>query len=306
MWLKVVVSLVRTALVVAVIVTVCGVASAATEPAKLHVGLSASFVISGGGSLWASDSTGSQVVRIDPHAGRVSKRIGVPGRPFGLAYGAGSVWVGSRYAGRVTRLSVRTNRRQARVSVGSSPYALAFGGGSVWVTNEGSGTVSRIGPRRNKVIRTIRVGGRPNGIAVAFRKVWVADYGRGRLIRIDPARNRVERRISIPKADWITASADSLWVSSETGKVYRVDPATLAVRATVTVGANPLAGAWIGGELWVPNIDAGTVSVVSASTNATRLTIAVGPSPIAVAGAAGSAWVTSDLDGDLWRLDAAA
>jgi virginiamycin B lyase len=152
-------------------------------------------------------------------------------------------------------------------------------------------------------VKTIRVGGQPNGITVAFRKVWVADYGRGRLIRIDPVRNRIERRISLPKADWITASADALWVSSETGKIYRVDPVSLAVQAVVTVGANPLASAWIGGRLWVPNIDDATVSVVDPATNAVARTIPVGTSPLAVAEAAGSAWVTSDFDGDLWRVD---
>jgi len=203
----------------------------------------------------------------------------------------------------VTRVKASTKRRQARIRVGASPYALAFGGGSVRVSNEVSGTVSRIGPKRNKVVKTIRVGGQPNGITVAFRKVWVADYGRGRLIRIDSVRNRIERRISLPKADWITASADALWVSSETGKIYRVDPVSLAVQAVVTVGANPLASAWIGGRLWVPNIDDATVSVVDPATNAVARTIPVGTSPLAVAEAAGSAWVTSDFDGDLWRVD---
>jgi YVTN family beta-propeller protein len=297
-----VVSLLRATLAVAVF-AVSGSAAGATEPAKLHVGLSAAFALPALGALWVSDHTGGRVVRVDPSSGRVKARIGVGGYPFGLAYGARSVWVGSRYLARVTRVNARTNRPQARIRVGSAPYALAFGAGSVWVTNEGSGTVSRIRPRRNKVIRTIRVGGGPNGIAVAFGKVWVADFGRGRLIRIDPARNRVERRVDIPKADWITASPDSLWVSSETGRVYRLDPGTLAVRAIVTVGANPLAGAWIDGNLWVPNIDAGTVSVIDPSTNSVRRTISVGPSPIAVAEAAGFAWVTSETTGDLWRLE---
>jgi YVTN family beta-propeller protein len=123
------------------------------------------------------------------------------------------------------------------------------------------------------------------------------------VIRINPRRNRVERRITIPKADWITASSDALWVSSETGKIYRVDPATLAIEATVTVGANPLATTLIGGKLWVPNIDDSTVSVVDTATNSVTRTIHVGGSPLAVAEAAGSAWVTSDFDGDLWRLD---
>jgi len=93
-----------------------------------------------------------------------------------------------------------------------------------------------------------------------------------------------------------------LWVSSETGSIYRVDPASLAVKAIVPVGANPLASAWFGGELWVPNIDSNTVSVVNPATNGVRLTIPVGQSPIAVAVAVGAPWVSSQLDGDLWRL----
>jgi YVTN family beta-propeller protein len=172
------------------------------------------------------------------------------------------------------------------------------------VTNENAGTVSRIGPKRNKVIKTIRIGGRPNGVTVAFGSVWVADFGRGRVIRIDPARNRVAGSVAVPTADWITRVGDSLWISSETGKVYRLDPATLTVTATVTVGANPLASAAIAGELWVPNIDANTVSVVDPATNSVRRTIEVGKSPIAIAAAAGAVWVSSEEDGDLWRLSA--
>jgi YVTN family beta-propeller protein len=170
------------------------------------------------------------------------------------------------------------------------------------VTNENTGSVSRIGPKRNKVVKTIRVGGRPNGVTVAFGSVWVADFGRGRVVRNDPARNKVTGSVGIPTADWITRLGDSLWVSSESGKVYRLDPGTLAITATVTVGANPLASAVIAGRLWVPNIDANTVSVVDPATNSVVRTIDVGKSPIAIAEGAGAAWVSSEDEGDLWRF----
>jgi YVTN family beta-propeller protein len=299
---NIVVSVVRGGVVIIAVAAVCGVAAGAVSPKQLHVGLSASFALSQGGTVWVSDHTGNQVVRVDPAAGRVVRRIRVSGYPFGLAYGAGSLWVGSRRGDVVTRWNPDTGRRQARIRVGSAPYAVAFGGGSVWVTNESSGTVSRIRPKRNKVVKTIRVGGNPNGILVAFGKVWVADYGRGRLIRVNAARNRVERSISIPKADWITPAAGALWVSSELGNLYRVDPATMAVVAKVAVGENPLASTVAGGQLWVPNIDSGTVSVIDPATSTVTRTETVGPSPIAVAATPDAAWVTSELNGDLWQF----
>ena len=297
--------LLRTAAATVLVASLGGLASAAPQPTKVHVGLSASFVTAGGGKLWVTDHRAGRLVKVDPAGGSVKARVAVAGYPFGIAYGAGSVWVGSRYQNRVTRINAKTERRQARIHVGDAPYALVYGAGSVWVTNEGSGSVSRSSPRRNKVTKTIRVGGQPDGIALAFGKAWVADYGRGRLIRVDPKRNRVERSIDLPHADWITPGLGSLWVSSEAGNVYRVDPATMTVQATVTVGANPLASAWIGGRLWVPNIDSNTVSVVDPATATATVerTIPVGPSPIALAAAAGSARVTSEFDGELWRFD---
>ena len=62
----------------------------------------------------------------------------------------------------------------------------------------------------------------------------------------------------------------------------------------------------IGGELWVPNIDANTVSVLDTAAISVKRTIDVGKSPIAVASAAGAAWVSSEEEGDLWRLSPSA
>ncbi len=72
--------------------------------------------------------------------------------------------------------------------------------------------------------------------------------------------------------------------------------------ARIPVGGNPLASAWVGGQLWVPNIDDGTVSVIDPATNSVRMTLTVGNQPLAVAESGGDAWVSSSFDGELWRI----
>jgi YVTN family beta-propeller protein len=82
----------------------------------------------------------------------------------------------------------------------------------------------------------------------------------------------------------------------------RLDPNTGNVLARIPVGRNPLASAWIGDQLWVPNIDDGTVSVIDPATNSVRTTLVVGTAPLAVAESGGDAWVSSSFDGQLWRI----
>jgi DNA-binding beta-propeller fold protein YncE len=81
-------------------------------------------------------------------------------------------------------------------------------------------------------------------------------------VRINPRTNKVTTRIRVPAADWITPGGGALWVSSEQNRVYRLDPRTRKITGSSRVGANPLASAWVAGELWVPNIDSNTISIV--------------------------------------------
>jgi virginiamycin B lyase len=114
--------------------------------------------------------------------------------------------------------------------------------------------------------------------------------------------NRVTKRIRLAKVDWITPSPGALWVSSETGRVFRVDPRTGRVVASIRVGANPLGSSWIGNELWVPNIDDGTVSIVDAGTNRVRTTLRTGRGPLSIASTAGAVWLSNSEEGTVWRV----
>jgi YVTN family beta-propeller protein len=282
------------------------IATGLTPLAKVPVGPQSGMVLSAAGSIWTTDLVRAQVVRISPETNAVVRRIPFSTRPFGIAYGAGSIWVADRTADTMARIDPRTNRVVRRIRIGFSSYGVAFGAGSVWVTSEADGTVRRISPRTDAVVKTIRVGNDPNGAVYAFGALWVANLGGGTLVRVDVRTNRLTKKVAIARADWITPSPGALWVSSESGRVVRVDPSTGRVVARIRVGANPLGSAWIGGELWVPNIDDGTVSIIDPAGNAVRTTLHAGSGsgPLSIATAAGDAWVAVSGLGEVWRVAA--
>jgi YVTN family beta-propeller protein len=269
--------------------------------ATVRVGFQSGLLLPAAGSLWTTDLL-SHVVRINPAKSAVTRRVAFGTRPFGLAYGAGSIWVADRSVNTLCRLNPRTNRVTSRIKIGFDSYGLTFGAGSVWVTSEDDGTVRRVSPTTNRVTAKIKVGTTPDGIVFAFGSIWVADLGRGFVVRISPTTNRVTARMPLEKSDWITPSADALWVSSESGFVARVDPASLTVITKIKVGSNPLASAFVGDELWVPNLDGNTISIVDPAANAVRITIPAGQGPLAVAEVADSAWVSSSNDGKVLRI----
>ena len=88
--------------------------------------------------------------------------------------------------------------------------------------------------------------------------------------------------VDVAGADWVTKAGGSLWVSQETNRVARVDPAALKVTASVPVKRNPLGTAVVRGQLWVPCIDSGVIVVIDPATAKVVRTMPGGPSPIVV------------------------
>ena len=288
---------------VTVIATPAALSSGSASPTKIPIGTTGGILISAYGSAWTTDLTLDRLIRIDPKAAAISGRLRLGARPYGLAAGAGSIWVASQAADILARVNPETLKVTKRIHIGFQAFAAAFGAGSVWVSLESDGTVVRIDPRRNRVVARIRGFTDPNGLVYAYRALWVSDLGGGRVLRVNPRTNRITARIKIAKADWITPGAGALWVSSERNRVYRLDPRTRNVTATVRVGANPLASAFVVGELWVPNIDSNTLSVVDPASNAVSRTIPAGNAPLGVLSTPDGVLVSMSNDGAVWRFD---
>ena len=140
-------------------------------------------------------------------------------------------------------------------------------------------------------MKSFDAGTEPNGLLYAYGSLWVGDYGGGKLLKLDPASGRVRGAGrsrtptgSPPRPARCGCRASRARSSASTRRRG-------AVKATIKVGANPLATAWIGGELWVPSIDADSVSIVDPATNRCAKTRKAGFGPASVVQAGGSIWV---------------
>jgi YVTN family beta-propeller protein len=166
-------------------------------------------------AIWATDTYGSAVRRIDPSDGHVVATIEVPSTPKGTTLGEGSLWIACDGAATVVRIDTTTNQIAAKIKVDFGPHNIAVGDGSVWVTNRNSSTLSKVDASTNQVTATVTdVATSPAvGVVVGPRSVFVA-YPGG-VAAVDPDRAAITSRIVIEDAQFydLKLLGDALWAS---------------------------------------------------------------------------------------------
>jgi glutamine cyclotransferase len=137
---------------------------------------------------------------------------------------------------------------------------------------------------------------------------------KGRLAKIAKAKaiGTVASSVALPEsASSLAAGEGVVWVAGLGGDVFRIDPATNAVTATVQGAPGQEFPHWIaagGGALWISNFTDATVWRVDAATGTHTATIHVSPAPEGIAVTADGVWVAThhgDPTGSLTRIDPA-
>src|SRR5581483_5870076 len=97
----------------------------------------------------------------------------------------------------------------------------------------------------------------------------------------------------------------ALWLAGDARDrvVWRIDPSSERVAATIRVPFVPKSVAAGPGTIWVTSLLGDTVSRIDPRTNRLVATIPVGRGPYALAVGDGALWVTSAIDDSLWRID---
>jgi YVTN family beta-propeller protein len=187
-----------------------------------------------------------------------------------VATGAGSLWASS--GDRLLEIDPVTGTIVSSRHVGAghegaagccfSIHDLDFGDGAVWVA-DASETLARVSPHGGRVTGSTQLGVIPAAVKVGYGAVWVG--------LPDPNRPVL-----------------ALW---------RVDPRTVRVTQTITLGSSnkylaSLDVALGAGSVWVTNYDDGTLMRVDPNSLDVIAKIKIGGHPYGITVGAGRVWVT--------------
>jgi DNA-binding SARP family transcriptional activator/DNA-binding beta-propeller fold protein YncE len=254
----------------------------------------------------------NSILALDPHTGHPKKTLAIPGVPVAAGTGGGLLLVGTA-AQTLLEINPRNDRLVATVGLPATPRAVVYAAGRIWVSNAEDATLTRVGPGQlvsppetpepeakgplsltpsvdglwvgsfdNAITRLSTEGGattsfravQPHALATAFGSLWVAQATRVTVRRIDL---RTSRATLIPvggPTSEIAASASAVWALGwSDATLWRIDPRTDAVVASIPVAPDASAIVTIGNTVWVVAATSGGLQQIDPRTNRVGRTI---------------------------------
>ena len=215
----------------------------------------------------------------------------------------------------------RQHRRWLAIAVAAAT-AISGAGAAIWGTGIGSGSRppglhGRPGPGAQPTAgaggATLLVASQtslPKGnslsLAAGYQAVWVT--GIGMTYQVDEATGRIVRTISTPGTfpdgcrSGIAAGAGAVWVTHGCRGIYRIDPHSGRVTASLPVPDVGDSIAVAGGLVWVTNYHGDLLRIQPRTNKITGKPAYVGFGGWWITPGAGALWVT-DAHGGITRLD---
>jgi hypothetical protein len=208
--------------------------SKSAEQSASHPGGGASLPDAHTAHSGGVDISGASARVIDPRRVKVTARMRVPGRAWGVAAGTHEILVLSvPHGGPVTgpsgarllqRLDPRTGRLSAARAHLNCDAGMAVGFGAVWTLDACTGSLSRRDSRTLQIDRQRKVGVLSQTPALAFGSVWLAS--RSGVRRIDPTTLRTVAVIPARSLTVVVGDA-AVWAFDPAHDVVRkIDPRT--------------------------------------------------------------------------------
>lgn len=228
--------------------------------------------------------------------------------PIELAASEDTVWVENHRSDYLSRIDPAQNVEVERLTNVNVHCEIAVGAGFVWTAQASASEAHKVDPATGEVVDTISLRD-ACGVAADDEDVWISSPGLGTVVRYDA--NTMEERASVALAPMVFPIAigpEAVWVAGEAGggTVYRIDPATNSVVASIST-PNPFAtGVEVGhGAVWVPARENRVVYRIDPATNTIVATIQM-PSAIGGLGVGPDAiWTSGFGDGMVYKIDPA-
>ncbi len=266
-------------------------------------------VAAGSGRVWVASYRDGTVWQFDPASGEAAK-IPAVGRPFDVTVRDGYAYVAAlgpgQFSGNVSQFDAVGAEHTG--GIGILACSVTSGTYGVWVAGCPNVQQLRVSVNDVRIDATVRI---PypqrlsagnfrealSGMATGDGAIWVVgDANDRRLWRIDPRTRRIVATIALgfPPAK-VAAGAGGVWITDQLrDRVVQLDPRTYRVVRTVAVARGPIGVTVSGGSVWVAGAIGHAVTRIDARTGVVVATIPVDASPQAVAVDAGSAWVVGD------------
>ena len=239
-----------------------------------------------GKSLIVGDTTGNELVFLDPDRGTIQQRLTITD-PYQFAFSPNHKFlvINGLARNQVDVYDAATYKLIKRFPAKSTPSHLDYTPDSsrVFISLQDSDRLMAIDLRKMEVVWNEPVGKTPAGVQYLNGKVLVANMGSDSLAQVDPATGKVVATIPTGKGAhnlFLSPDGKILWVNNRAGgTTVSLDAATLKKIRSYTIPGGPDDIAFApDGKLWITRRFAEKVAVLDPVTGSFE-TIAVGRSP---------------------------
>jgi YVTN family beta-propeller protein len=267
------------------------------------------------------DAVGAgRLLRIDPASNRVTATVRVGDGPVAVAAGSGRVWVAAYRDGTLWQFDPSSGE-VFKVPALGRPFDVTVHAGYAYVAALGpsafSGNIAQFDALGGE-----HTGGIP-GLACSLTSgrdgIWVAGCPDVRQLSVSASDVRVGATVVIPyprrlsaanfreSLDGLASGAGAIWAIGDPNdrRLWRIDPSTHRITATIPLGFPPAKVAAGAGGVWITDQLRDRVVQIDPRTGQVVRSVRVGRGPFGVTVGDGSVWVADAIGHDVTRIDAA-
>jgi len=195
-------------------------------------------------SVWLTNYSDNQLLRVDPATNTVAATFNFPG-PDGIEKDGDTIVVASFDGEFVARVNPNTGEIIQQVDVGGTPTeVVSHPDHGLWAAVFDTGEVVEIDRDSFEILRRITVGRGPVGIYAAATTLWVANHDEGTVVRINPETGDIAFTVAVGAGPTeLVVKNGSAWVTvTDDGSLLQID-----ARNGDLISSTPLGGASAGG-----------------------------------------------------------